>query len=122
MKKIIKAYAAVILCACAIAVTSCSKNPVDKFFDKADNAFMKIDRLSDKENPSENEVKDCMEELKETFQYALELQSNTKLAGKKMTKEQEAKFFAMMEKFQNLYRSPKFKRLAGIAKDYNLSY
>ena len=115
-------YAAVILCACTIAVASCSKNPVDKFCDKADALFARIDKLAEKDNPSKEEIKSLMEDTKEVEKYISEIQSNEKLADAELTTEQQTRLLAMVQKFQALYHNPDFRHLREMAVKYNLKY
>lgn len=110
MKKVIKTYAAMVVCVCAIVVTSCSQNPVDKKLNELDAMITKLENISKKDNPSFEEMKSLQNDY-EAFQQSLITSGLTDLREKGYTADQRKKMLAIMTKVQNLQYSPLFQNI-----------
>jgi hypothetical protein len=56
MKKIIKIFAALVICTSVVMFSSCKEDPVDKQLDKMEALLNKFDKLATDDNPTPKEL------------------------------------------------------------------
>jgi hypothetical protein len=103
MKTIITMYAAII-CACAIAVTSCSESPVDQFINKMESSIQKLEKMKNENNPSNDEIKSFQDDAGIATHLGKKILDDYDLANTHLSKDQFdrlSKIYKWMQENQN---------------------
>ena len=118
MKKTIKTFAAVIICAFFFMLVSCYEDAVDKKIDEIDNMYSRMEKLLKEDRPTREELVNFKVDLIKLQQSML----SPDMKDSELTEKQRKRLLNIMNKAQGLPFDPNFERLQRLAIQYDLNY